>query len=385
MYRGQDFFAYRPEGKSYALAVYQPDPKPAGLLYFMSRPLLEHCLRQRVEGLANVETRYRALVGDVMAEDGQVTGLAIDGGEQVAADLVVDASGRNARTLGWLAALGFESPPESVVNCDFAYASAVVQPADPESLGGAGFFVLPEPDGPHTSRGAYLVRIEGGRWIAGLGGRFGDYPPTDVEAWREFGRTLSHPAWDKALDTAEMVGKPVGFRFPAFGAPALRTSRPISRGPGPRGRLGLSLQPPLRPGDVGRRLPGASARRCPRAPGRDVAGPDGTGPRVLSRSLRGDPHALGPGCRRRLPRRADDRGFPHGGAAEPGHVPAGGDPGRHGTGHGRAGRRHLHPGAAFVGAAGATVAHEAGPGLRKWRVQCAGGHHRVAVILGRNR
>jgi 2-polyprenyl-6-methoxyphenol hydroxylase-like FAD-dependent oxidoreductase len=211
---GQDFFVYRPEGKSYALAVYQPEPKPAGIIYFMSRPLLEHCLRQRVQGLANVETRERSLVRQVRADGERVTGVVIEGGDEVSADLVIDASGRNARTMHWLPTLGFEAPAESVINCDFAYASAVLRPADPEALGGTGFFVLPKPDGPHTTRGAYVVRIEGDLWIAGLGGRFGDYPPTDVEGWRAFGRTLVSPAWDEVVGTAELVTEPVGYKFP---------------------------------------------------------------------------------------------------------------------------------------------------------------------------
>jgi 2-polyprenyl-6-methoxyphenol hydroxylase-like FAD-dependent oxidoreductase len=211
---GRDFFAFRPEGKSYAIAVYQPEPKPVDTIYFMSRPLLEHCLRRRVSELPNVETRYRSLVRQVVATDGRVTGIVIEGGGEVSADLVVDASGRNARTMHWLPTLGFEAPAQSVVNCDFAYASAVVRPSDPDALGGAGFFVLPKPDGPHTTRGAYVVRIEGNHWIAGLGGRFGDYPPTDIEGWRAFGRTLVSPAWDEALDTAELVTQPVAFKFP---------------------------------------------------------------------------------------------------------------------------------------------------------------------------
>jgi 2-polyprenyl-6-methoxyphenol hydroxylase-like FAD-dependent oxidoreductase len=211
---GQDFWAYRPEGKSYAIAVYQPDPKPMGMIYFMSRSLLEHCLRRRVENLPSVKTRYGSLVREVLADDGSVTGVVIEGGERVSADLVVDASGRNARTVHWLTTLGFESPAESVVNCDFAYASAVVRPADPEALGGAGFFVLPQPDGPYNTRGAYVVRIEGNTWLAGLGGRFGDYPPTAVDEWREFGRTLAYPIWDEVLSTTEMVTNPVGFKFP---------------------------------------------------------------------------------------------------------------------------------------------------------------------------
>jgi len=211
---GQDFFAYRPEGKSYAIAVYQPEPKPAGMIYFMSRSLLEHCLRQRVQSLPNVETRYRSLVRDILADHERVTGVVIEGGERVSADLVVDATGRNARTIHWLETLGYDAPPESVVNCDFAYASAVVHPSDPAALGGAGFFVLPKPDGNHNTRGAYVVRIEGDNWIAGLGGRFGDYPPTDVDGWRAFGRSLVSPIWDEVLSTTEMVTQPVGFRFP---------------------------------------------------------------------------------------------------------------------------------------------------------------------------
>jgi 2-polyprenyl-6-methoxyphenol hydroxylase-like FAD-dependent oxidoreductase len=171
---GRDFFAYRPEGKSYALTAYQPEPRPAEIIYFMSRPLLEHCLRQRVQNLPNVKTRYRSLVREPLTDEGRLTGLVIEGGGRLSADLVVDATGRNGRTAQWLENLGFEAPSVSVVNCDFGYASAVVRPADPEALGGAGFFVTPARDGPYNTRGAALVRIEGNQWLGGpstAGGR----------------------------------------------------------------------------------------------------------------------------------------------------------------------------------------------------------------------
>ena len=58
------------------------------------------------------------------------------------------------------------------------------------------------------------MRIEGDQWLAGLGGRFGDYPPTDVDEWRQFGRTLAHPIWDEVLTATELVTKPAAFRFP---------------------------------------------------------------------------------------------------------------------------------------------------------------------------
>jgi flavin-dependent dehydrogenase len=165
---GQDFFAYRPEGKSYEVGRYQPEPKPSGIIYFMSRPLLEHCLRRRVQNLPNVKTRYSSLVREPLSHDGRVTGLVIEGGERLSAELVIDATGKNARTVHWLEDLGYETPAESVVNCDFGYASAVVRPSDPEALGGAGFFVLPDPNGPLNTRGAYVARIEENYWLAGL-------------------------------------------------------------------------------------------------------------------------------------------------------------------------------------------------------------------------
>jgi 2-polyprenyl-6-methoxyphenol hydroxylase-like FAD-dependent oxidoreductase len=59
-----------------------------------------------------------------------------------------------------------------------------------------------------------VVRIERDHWLAGLGGRFGDYPPTEVDEWRQFGRTLAHPIWDEVLNTTELVTRPAGFRFP---------------------------------------------------------------------------------------------------------------------------------------------------------------------------
>ena len=173
---GQDFVAYRPEGKSYSLAVYQPEPKPMGLIYFMSRSLLEHCLRRRVQDLPNVETRYRALVRDVLTDEGRVTGVVIEGGERVAADLVVDASGRNARTAQWLATLGFEPPPESVINCDFAYASAMVRPSDPEALGGTGFFVVPRPGRAVQHPGGLCGADRGGQVAGRPGGPFRRLP-----------------------------------------------------------------------------------------------------------------------------------------------------------------------------------------------------------------
>jgi 2-polyprenyl-6-methoxyphenol hydroxylase-like FAD-dependent oxidoreductase len=101
-----------------------------------SRPLLEAVLRQRVAGLPGVEfLQGQEAVGLLVDESGErVTGVRLRGrGEsnadqtELAADLVVDASGRGSRAAGWLAGLGFTPPRETTVDALTGYASRVYQ------------------------------------------------------------------------------------------------------------------------------------------------------------------------------------------------------------------------------------------------------------------
>ncbi|MDH3681090.1 MAG: FAD-dependent oxidoreductase [Acidimicrobiia bacterium] len=50
-----------------------------------------------------------------------VAGVRLDSGEEIAADLVVDATGRNSPTVRWLSALGAIAPHEVVEDSGFAY------------------------------------------------------------------------------------------------------------------------------------------------------------------------------------------------------------------------------------------------------------------------
>ena len=213
---GQDLVVHRPEGRSYLAAVHRPEPLVTGVSYLsMSRGLLEHALRQRVRDLPGVEVRDRTVVRAPLADEGAVRGVVLQGGEQEAADLVVDATGRPGRSIGWLDGLGFEAPDESVIHCDFAYSSAVLQPSDNGLLTGGGMLVFPDPASATPTRVGYLARIEGDLWIAGLGGRTGDYPPTDPAAWQEFGHTLASPEWAALVGTAGIVDGPRAFRYPS--------------------------------------------------------------------------------------------------------------------------------------------------------------------------
>ena len=140
-----EFYAYTSEGKSYSIMRFQPEPKapPPGFpqTHIQSRRLLERCLRSRVENVQNIHTRYETMVRNLLVTDGQVGGVVLEGSdEQIEADLVIDATGRVSRTLGWLDTLGFERPEESYVHCEFAYTSVFLRPKDSSAFTDVGFF-----------------------------------------------------------------------------------------------------------------------------------------------------------------------------------------------------------------------------------------------------
>ncbi len=99
-------------------------------VYQPSRPHLEHRVRSRVRALPNVSVRDRCEVAGLVTTPvrDRVTGarvLPAGGGadEILAADLIVDATGRGGRTTAWLKAIGYDLPAEERVPVDVKYAS----------------------------------------------------------------------------------------------------------------------------------------------------------------------------------------------------------------------------------------------------------------------
>ena len=210
-----DLAFYFPEGRSYSLLEYEPEPPPYSIdleFYVQTRALFEHCVRQRVGAIPNVVTR-QAAVRDPVMNGTRVAGVVLDG-EELGAELTIDASGRSSRCTYWLPKMGYDNPPESVVNIDFAYASAFFQPKDADALEGCGFFVLTAQEGPYVQRAGALMRVEHGMWLCSLAGRFGDYPPADMAGFHDYAKTLSHPILSGLLASAEPLTEPARYRFP---------------------------------------------------------------------------------------------------------------------------------------------------------------------------
>ena len=96
--------------------------------YVPSRPQLEWQIRKRAQKIDNVEF-VNANVTEPVYDPGQrrVTGVVLDSGEIVPADLVVDAAGRGTRLPAWLEKWGYARPPEETVDVGISYASQRVQ------------------------------------------------------------------------------------------------------------------------------------------------------------------------------------------------------------------------------------------------------------------
>jgi len=180
----------------------------------MSRPLIEHTIR-RLAQQPNVEFRSHARVRDLEASAGRVTAVLWEDGagkiERMAADFVIDASGRGGPTLRLLSALGLPAPRETVIGVDFAYATAVFEkPADaPDDWK----VLLTQGKVPENARGALLAPLEHDRWILSVGGRADDVPPDDPDAFMAFLRGLRTPTIYNAVKDATRVGDIARYGF----------------------------------------------------------------------------------------------------------------------------------------------------------------------------
>jgi 2-polyprenyl-6-methoxyphenol hydroxylase-like FAD-dependent oxidoreductase len=181
-----------------------------------SRPYLEWKVRGRVAATAGVEMADGCDAVDLAldAAGKEVAGLGVqdrDGRERtLAADLVVDASGRGSRTPQWLESLGFASPRESRVRVDVGYASRLYRPPAGARSWKALFIYHQAPG----TRLAVIVPVENDLWMVTEVGWFRDYPPGDEEGFLDFARSLPEPDVYDAIRRAEPVSPIVVHRFP---------------------------------------------------------------------------------------------------------------------------------------------------------------------------
>jgi 2-polyprenyl-6-methoxyphenol hydroxylase-like FAD-dependent oxidoreductase len=147
---------------------------------------------------------------------GAVTGVRYENGngesEIIGADLVIDASGRGAPTLGLLRSIGRPLPEESTIGIDLGYATCIYSVPDDASTDWKGVMTFGQ--APDNSRGGVLFPLEGGRWMATIGGRHGDVPPGDAEGFLAYAEALRSPTISNAIKHAKRLDGVARYAFP---------------------------------------------------------------------------------------------------------------------------------------------------------------------------
>ena len=184
-----------------------------------SRPLLELRVRERVAALPRVRIReHTTVVGPrVSADRTRVTGVCVTdtthGGdpEVIAADLVVDCTGRAGHGQVWLCQLGYDQADEEEVKVGISYLSAQLRL--PEGARVAPLTLIGV--SPGVPVGMALFRCEDGTWTLSVHVQSKDVPPAELPAMLRHIERVTPPEVMAALVAAEVVVEPVVFRFPA--------------------------------------------------------------------------------------------------------------------------------------------------------------------------
>jgi 2-polyprenyl-6-methoxyphenol hydroxylase-like FAD-dependent oxidoreductase len=189
------------------------DPFPQRDLGFdqfgLSRPTLERVCRRRVEREPNIELRPRTRVTELTAspDNGSVAGVRFEDTRgrpgSLAADLVVDASGRASPTLHFLDAIGSAKPAAIEIGIDQAYATAVFD--TPEDAPTDWLFVVHAPTPPGSSRLGIIMPVEGRRWSVSLCVNHGETPPGDIDGFMAFAKSFRMPTIYNAIRGAKRV------------------------------------------------------------------------------------------------------------------------------------------------------------------------------------
>ena len=186
--------------------------------YTPSRPFLESHARRRVRAIPNIAFLDNHDVVDVTSNTSRdrITGARIvsrhsHAESELSADLVVDATGRGARTPAMLERLGYARPAEDDVVIHLMYASQLLR-MPPESLHELGGIVAPVPGRP---TGMAILRYEHDTVMFAVFGMAGNDPPVGCSAMCAFAEQFAPAHLLAAIRAAEPLGETAQHRFPS--------------------------------------------------------------------------------------------------------------------------------------------------------------------------
>ena len=185
-----------------------------------TRPLMDWAVRDQIMSEGRIEVRQRTEALAPLGDRERVTGVRVrdvgSGAETtLAADLVVDATGRGSRLKHWLAALGLPPVEEDLVDAGMAYCSRVYQAPPGATTGFPPVNIAPDPRVGEPGRFGVVHPHEDGTWMVTLAGTRGARLPTDDAEFTEYARGLRDPLIADLLATASPLTSPLVSRFGA--------------------------------------------------------------------------------------------------------------------------------------------------------------------------
>jgi 2-polyprenyl-6-methoxyphenol hydroxylase-like FAD-dependent oxidoreductase len=182
----------------------------------MSRPLLEHLIRERVLALPNVKLWDNTAVKNLKTTDDKqrITGIVVSKKDEIKtlnADLVIDVTGRNSNSSHWLKELGYEAPTVSEVKVNVGYATRLYKrdPNHPLSKS----WMLHTPKAPEQQRFGGMFPIEGDRWVITTGGWHGDAAPMDEAGFEDYVKALPMPEFYDIISKSEPLSDVMPYKF----------------------------------------------------------------------------------------------------------------------------------------------------------------------------
>lgn len=196
---GSGMIALTPEG--WLRRWRHPGPR----MLTCTRALLDWAVRGAVRDHTGVRIR-EAQVLELTGSSRRVTGVRVStaaGDEELAADFVVDASGRGSRIVTWLAALGVSDVRTKTVDAGLVNATRLYR-TPPGAERFPLTIVQANPYVGRPGRSGMVLPIEGDRWMVSLAGtRGGGEPPSDPDAFLQYTLDLPDPIVGRLISGAE--------------------------------------------------------------------------------------------------------------------------------------------------------------------------------------
>jgi flavin-dependent dehydrogenase len=181
-----------------------------------SRPMIEGHVRRRLLALPAVTVIDQCAVQGLVhhAALRRVTGIRVrvddKPDETIAADLVVDASGRGSSSPAWLEGLRYGRPASEKIDIGIGYKTRLYR-RHPSELGGKLGVVIA--GSAPTWRNGVILAQENDTWTVSVGGFLGDDAPDDEERFLAYVASMPTKEIHDLVARAEPLSNLITYRY----------------------------------------------------------------------------------------------------------------------------------------------------------------------------